>query len=325
MLWVTWRQHRFALLGVAALLGALVVVLWIFGLRLHHAYAAAIACRPSSSIACADLLSSFNVSIRVLWYGYVLQPIPALIGAFLGAPLLAREFETGTFRYAWTQGFGRARWTLAKLVSLGFVVAAAAGCVSVLIAWYYQPYFNARNQAVRLSEWSPLAAGVFDVRGIAFAFWTLTAFAMGALAGALIRRTVPAIVATLVTYAAIALIAANLLRKHYATALVTSAFNVPSSAWINGHWATKAGRFAFAGRPPSDLLVRYCPPSAVGQGKPSSGTLDSCLTEHGYTLLTSYQPASRYWTFQWIEAGWLLGLSGLLIAMTVLLIRRRAA
>ena len=32
--------------------------------------------------------------------------------------MLARELETGTFRYAWTQGFGRWRWTLAKLAPL---------------------------------------------------------------------------------------------------------------------------------------------------------------------------------------------------------------
>jgi hypothetical protein len=38
-----------------------------------------------------------------------------------------------------------------------------------------------------------------------------------------------------------------------------------------------------------------------------------------------YQPASHFWSFQWIECGWLLGLSVLLIAMTVWLVRRRAA
>ena len=69
--------------------------------------------------------------------------VPALIGAFAGAPVLARELETGTFRYAWTQGFGRWRWTLAKLVLLAVVVAAAAGAFSVLFSWYYQPYFAA--------------------------------------------------------------------------------------------------------------------------------------------------------------------------------------
>ena len=38
---VTWRQHRFALAGVAVLLGALAVWLWIIGTPLHHGYAAA--------------------------------------------------------------------------------------------------------------------------------------------------------------------------------------------------------------------------------------------------------------------------------------------
>jgi len=49
------------------------------------------------------------------------------------------------------------------------------------------------------------------------------------------------------------------------------------------------------------------------------------LTQHGYTQWTRYQPASRFWPFQWIEGGWLLALSVLLIAATIWLARRRAA
>ena len=60
-------------------------------------------------------------------------------------------------------------------------------------------------------------------------------------------------------------------------------------------------------------------------GKPSGVTLAQCFAQHGYTQLTSYQPVSRFWTFQWIEGGWLLALSVLLIAVTVWLVRRRAA
>jgi hypothetical protein len=48
------------------------------------------------------------------------------------------------------------------------------------------------------------------------------------------------------------------------------------------------------------------------------------LTQHGYTRWTTYQPGSRFWPFQWIEGGWLLALSVLLIAATVWLVRRRA-
>jgi hypothetical protein len=325
MAWVTWRQHRVALAGVAALLGALAVYLWIVGLRLRHAYAAATACHPASSVACSDLIGRFNGMYAALANGTALQPVPALIGAFVGAPILARELETGTFRYAWTQGFGRWRWTLAKLVALAVVVAAAAGALSVLLSWYYQPYFAAGNQTVSLTEVSPLAGGLFDLRGVAFAAWTLTAFAIGALAGMLIRRVVPAIVATMAAYTGLALTAGMFLRQHYLTPLVTSNLNVPASAWITSQWWTKGGKVAFTGRPPTNLLQQFCPPSAVGPGKPSPGTLAECLSQHGYTQWTSYQPASRFWPFQWIEGGWLLTLSVLLIAVTVWLVHRRAA
>jgi ABC-type transport system involved in multi-copper enzyme maturation permease subunit len=129
--------------------------------------------------------------------------VPVLIGAFAGAPVLARELETGTFRYAWTQGFGRWRWTLAKLVPLAVAVAAAAGALSVLLSWYYQPYLATGNQALGLSEVTPFFPGLFSLRGVSFAAWTLAAFAIGALAGMLIRRVVPAIAATLAVYAAL--------------------------------------------------------------------------------------------------------------------------
>jgi len=325
MAWVTWRQHRIALAGVAALLGAVVVWVWIAGLQLHHAYAAATACNPASP-ACADLITTFNFTNNFLVNGYTLQLVPALIGAFAGTPVLARELETGTFRYTWTQGFGRWRWTLAKLVLLAAAVTAAAAALSVLFSWYYQPYFNPGNQPLNLSEASPFAAGLFDLRGVAFAAWTLAAFSIGALAGMLIRRVVPAMAATLAAYAGLALVAGNVLRQHYMTPMLTTTLNLPGSAWIMNQWWTKGGEFAFAGRPPEYLLEQLCPAPAVGPlGKPSHETLAQCLSQHGYTQWTSYQPVSRFWPFQWIEGGWLLGLSVLLIAATIWLVRRRAA
>ena len=213
MAWVTWRQHRLALGGAAVLLGALAVWLWLIGSSAHNAYAAAVHCHPTSSAACGILVGNFlshmstgqNISI-------VLQVVPALIGAFVGAPVLAREMETGTFRYAWTLGFGRWRWTLAKLVMLGVAVTAIAGAFSVLVSWYYQPYLAPGRL---YSAASPLHHWLFDLRGVAFAAWTLAAFAMGALAGMLIRRVVPAIVATLAGYTVLAIVVGDVLRADY--------------------------------------------------------------------------------------------------------------
>ena len=212
MAWVTWRHHRIALAGVAVFLGALAAWLWIVGLQLHHAYSAAIDCHPAGSTACRELILNFRVTGGILKGGFVLQPVPALIGAFIGPVVLARELETGTFRYAWTQGFGRWRWTLAKLVLLGVAVAAIAGAFSVLISWFYQPYLAPGRL---YDPTSGLAHWLFDLRGVAFAAWTMAAFAIGALAGMLIRRVVPAIVATLAAYTVLALVVGDVLHANY--------------------------------------------------------------------------------------------------------------
>jgi hypothetical protein len=100
---------------------------------------------------------------------------------------------------------------------------------------------------------------------------------------------------------------------------------VPGSAWIFSQRWTKGGKFAFAGFPPNSLLNHFCSSLPSGPlGKASQQTVLQCLSQHGYTQWTSYQPASRFWPFQWIESGWLLVLSVLLIGATVWLVRRRA-
>ena len=330
---VTWRQHRYALVGVVVLLGALAVWLWTAGTSLQHAYAAAVACHPASSPACQNLIDAFDSSAENHFMGgrgpggVLLDLVPALIGAFAGAPVLARELETGTFRYAWTQGFGRWRWALAKLVALAAPLAAATAAVGVLVSRYYQPEFRTGNYALGLYETSPLAT-LFGLREVTFPAWTLAAFALGALAGMLIRRVVPAIVATLAAYAGLAIATAGFLREHYLTPLVTttSNFDVPgtSTGWIISQWSTKDGRFAFAGNPPTSLVTQFCSSLSSAKAAGPDG-FAQCLAQHGYTQWTSYQPASRFWPFQWIESGWLLALSVLLIAATVWLVQRRAA
>ncbi len=326
---VTWRQHRIALAGAAVLLGALAIWLWITGMPLHQAYAAAAACHPASSLACQSLIGTFDATATSNFMGdkgpggVLLQLVPALIGAFVGAPVLARELETGTFRYAWTQGFGRWRWALAKLVLLAVVLAAAGCAFGMLVSWYFQPEFGTGNQAVY--QTSPLVT-LFSLREVTFSAWTVAAFTIGALAGMLIRRVVPAIVATLTVYAGLAFATAGFLRERYLTPLVTNTNFNPgtSTAWVISQWSTKDGRFAFAGNPPTNLLNQFCSSLSPQKAAGPNG-FAQCLAQHGYTQWTSYQPASRFWPFQWIEGGWLLALSALLIVTTVWLVHRRAA
>jgi len=329
---VIWRQHRFALAGVTVLLGALAIYLWILGSSLHNAYAAAITCHPVGSPGCQDAVNTFNGMANFLSNGLIFQVLPVLIGAFVGAPLLAREMETGTFRYTWTQGFGRWRWTLAKLVALGLTVTVAAELFGLVLGWYYQPYFATGNYALAINEPSPFNSGLFDLNRVTFAAWTLAAFSIGALAGMLIRRVVPAIAATLAVYAALAFAVGGFLREHYLTPLLTTSLNVSHSALVLGQWWTRGGvtlSQATMVQVMDPIFGRNIPAVPGGDvhlyKQQAMASTMQYLTKHDYTYWTRYQPGSRFWPLQWIEGGWLLALSVLLIAATVWLVRRRAA
>ena len=92
---VIWRQHRYALLGVVALLGALALYLGVAGASMHHAYATALACRPASSYACQNQVIDFNTAYAptAQTVGILLMAVPMLIGAFVGAPVLAGNWK----------------------------------------------------------------------------------------------------------------------------------------------------------------------------------------------------------------------------------------
>ena len=134
MIWVTWRQHRGMLVSVAAVLAAVSVFLLVAGLKVHHDDTALINCHPANSQACAARNSSFNNADWTMGNTVLIfmNLAPALIGAFTGPSVLARELETGTFRYAWTQGVGRVRLTIAKLVLLAAVIT--------ILAWHSASY-----------------------------------------------------------------------------------------------------------------------------------------------------------------------------------------
>jgi len=327
MAWVTWRQHRLALAGVVAVFGAPGVYLLVTGLPIHNAYTAVTACHPAGSAICQQLAQNFvGAHVHdVLVTAGLMQTIPVLVGAFVGAPLLAREFETGTFRYAWTQGFGRTRWTIAKLAPLAIVVTVAAAAFGALFSWYYQPIIAAGG-----GDSGPLSPTIFDLRGVALPAWTLAAFAIGALAGILIRRVIPAMFATLAVWIALAVLTGAYLRPHYEAALVTHSANSPAGALV-------INQGLFKGNAPASLAMINETLNAVGIQAlsptlfhPSPSTPPNFedpvqyLIQHGYTQLTTYQPASRFWPFQWIEGSWLLALSLLLIGTTIWRVRRRA-
>jgi hypothetical protein len=319
--WVAWRLHRLTLISVPVLFGAVAVFLWIAGLKIHHDYAVLAACRPVTSSACQALNSSFNSTDWTTGntVDILLQLAPALIGAFAGAPVLARELETGTFRYAWTQGLRRERQTIARLALLAIAITAAAGAFSLVFTWFLQPFLALGDMTV--------FSAAFVTRGIAFAAWTLAAFTIGALAGMLIRRIIPAMAVTLGAYLGLDLLTWLVLRPRYPLALITSnpgiaqGSSASRSPWILSTWWTGPG-----GKPASQSAVNHILALFPQNGPPRvKGTPAQAFAQHGITQWWRYIPVSRFWPMQFIEAGWLLALSVLLIAATIWLVRRRAS
>jgi ABC-type transport system involved in multi-copper enzyme maturation permease subunit len=183
MIRFAWLQSRDQTLIAAALVAALAVAAAITGIHLSHLYNAQ--CRTGCDGADPLVFPRYMFMWQSL--NIVSQAAPALIGIFWGAPLLARELETGTYQLAWTQGVTRSRWLLTKLALSGLATVTIAGVLTLTITWW--------NRAPDKFGTTPDA--VFDRRDIVPVAYALFAFASGALIGAITRRNLPTMAWTL--------------------------------------------------------------------------------------------------------------------------------
>ena len=123
--------------------------------------------------------------------------VPALVGVFFGAPLVARELEAGTYRLAWTQSVTRVRWLAVKLALVGLASSLLVGGLSLMVAWWANPI-----NIVNADRFTPAN---FGVSGIVPFGYALFAFALGATTGIPFRRTLPAMATTLVGFVGVRL------------------------------------------------------------------------------------------------------------------------
>jgi hypothetical protein len=323
--WVAWRRQRTTILATLTLLGLLAIYLIVTGLQMRSAWHTVQTCTPQRSTACNFEWANFkDTHANLGFFSALFIFAPILIGSFAGAPLIGRELETGTFRYACTQGVGRVRWVTALLVSGAVAVAGLAGIAGALIAWHDRPLWQA--QIV-----TRLGPSEFPSTGVAIIGWSLAAYAVGVVAGLLWRRVLPAL-ATALGIAVGLGIASSKLRLRYLPPLKTSGLAyVPNSETIQ-QWWQKSGAVVTDAHLNAALRaagVQQVDVGGAGKSTPATPGVGpdpiTYLLHHGYTQWTSYQPANRYWTFQGIEFGWLTAVAVLLLTATVLLVRRRDA
>lgn len=348
MLWLSFRQFRGQAVVAAALLAALAAVVVIVGHQLLDDFNANVNSCTHAGNCSAAAVNDFvdKWSLLGSWLNALILVVPGLIGIFWGAPLLARELEAGTFRLAWTQSVSRTRWTLCKLGLLGLASVAVAGLCSLLVTWW-----SSRLDFV-------VGAGPFahyDTRGIVPLGYAAFAFALGVAAGALIRRTVAAMGATLVAFAAVRVAFVEWVRPHLMAPLTAhSPFTItdprrvqigthlPQGAWVmtesivnRAGEAVRGGASGFAINPFVGVTasgvdipgVGSCPnlkptSAQLGNVQAAGGLISRCVNQLHLSNVVTYQPASRYWPFQTYETLIFVALSLAVGAFTVWWVRR---
>jgi len=323
MIRLTWRQFRTqALIGLAALL-LLAGYLLLLGLDIHHAHQDALA--HCAGRDCTGPLGAFadRYRLRTDLLGYLLLVLPAVLGVFCGAPLVAREFEAGTHRLVWNQSITRRRWLAVKLAVVCGSCTLATGLAALLLGWAAGPVL-----AVAGTRFEPVA---FASHGIAPVAYTAFATVLGATLGLHLRRTVPAMAATLAVFLAVQLAVPLLVRPHYRAPERT---DVQLTAPIVAH-LDKIGTYGDIGglRVPGGPWVIDTSDILDESGAPAGHTdwfqdcmdhssftdLPGCLADHRIHVTITQQPADRYWTFQAVESA----LFALLTAGTAVLAVRR--
>lgn len=360
MIRLAWRQFRAPAIVALASLVVLGAFAAITGLSLAHAYDVALAaCESTGDCTSAMRAFALNDSALRAAFNTLVILVPVLLGAFWGAPLIAREIEAGTFPLVWTQSVTRTRWLVVKLAVVGLSIIVVTGTLSLIVTWWARP--------LDLAAASRYDA--FDSRALVPIGYAVFAFALGVTTGMLIRRTVPAMAVTFLIFTVARVAVTFGLRPRLLTPahldqpldpmstgfgfaaspsiLLNSLFNGAKSsdldpappdlpnAWIysdrvvdgSGHDLTNA------------VLNATCPgianpgadgggPSAPGHvpvGQDMADAAHECITKIGttYHQLVTYQPSSHYWALQWAELA-IYGAAALLLgAFCVWWIRRR--
>jgi ABC-type transport system involved in multi-copper enzyme maturation permease subunit len=341
MTWLTWRQIRTQAAAVYLAVAAIAVVVLVTGPRLHDLAKSG-----------ANFFDSLTRTDQALFYAgiIVVAVAPAVIGAFWGAPLVARELENGTHRLVWAQSVTRTRWLATRLGVTTLGAACAVGLLTWAISWWSGP-MDGTTSETRGNLPGRLTPVSFAMRGIVPIGYAVFAVVLGATLGIILRRSLPAMAITLAVFAFVQVAVPLWVRPHLVTPVTVSiAFSEDTLDSISGtpsggpdaielhtanhgDWILTNQTVNAAGH--SAALPTWLEDCFPGPRAPATGTqqttqeapdITACLDRlnaEGYRQRIVYQPADRFWPLQSAETGFFLVLSGLLTGLCFWWTRKR--
>jgi ABC-type transport system involved in multi-copper enzyme maturation permease subunit len=251
-----WRQHRGQLLWTGVFLVALCVLTALVGLHATHSFTSydewlnalrAGGCplpgqNGGSSVhaSCHALMQRYPSGLQVAFVNAYNFAIPAfeegvplalaVIGALIGAPLVAREIEQRTQLVSWTQSASRRRWYVTKVAVLAGALSAVGLVAGIANGRLQHPLTQG---GLTSSRWV-----WFYSIDLALAGEIVLAFALAVALGAWLRRTLPAVGAALVVFLPLLLACGWAVRNLTPTVRTNAPSHISSAG---GGWGIQAG------------------------------------------------------------------------------------
>ncbi|MFD9814541.1 ABC transporter permease subunit [Streptomyces sp. NPDC059080] len=302
--WLVWRRHR------AALACGLAITVLVSAYFVYQHFAVVDFLQQHGARAGGDAGTKFGEEFGTAFEGGVtlLQFLPALIGLFLGAPLIAGEQEHGTIRLVTTQSVSRGRWIAATLALPLALVAVCTTTLSMTFRWMWVP---ARTLAFH-GDW--LMSGPYDVTGPMLPAKALFFAVCGIALGMLLKRILTSMVALIVFMGAFSIVwdrvPERLAQLRHAFAPLHQTPQIAADSIYMDNWiATADGRLYGIG-------------TCVNE--PTEAAIDACRAKMGITQdVTDYFSFDQMAGMQWRGALILLAASALILGFVVWRARRR--
>lgn len=301
--WSVLTTHRFAVATYLACLtvaAAVLVALRFLGTDVRSARETCVLERGSSASCLTEVAQREDLYRHLMAFVQAgLAYLPLVVAAFAGAALIGRELERGTAVLAWTQSVTPVRWLTAKLTLPAAALVLGTAGLTLLFRWASVPGLS--------PLWYDHA--FYVATGPASTAYALLGLVAGAVAGLLVRRTLPALASGVAATGAAMALGALYRDDLWPTVFRTSAGTPWHAQVLETGLLTASGE-----RLSADVCVQTV--------RPDSGSV-SCLQQYDAEVYTVFHPASHHWPIQLVETGLVLGLTAVLTATAFRLLRGR--